>query len=648
MADASRASARGSLPVVRIVASVPLDEGMADRLATKFAARCGLTEYTTHVELDSELIGGLVIFAGGFRYDYSIQGQLSRIAASLRSTRPQEGPQVEEAALSDFIAATLGESLENFTETPVADITEIQSAYLRQMEGGGTLDPDSIRADLRESISRFEATSTVEEVSVVATSGDGIVTVPGLKNCMYGEIIEFESGADGFAMNLEEDRVGIVLLSGAETVTEGMMCKRTGRTIRVPVGSMLLGRVVDPLGKPLDGLGPIQTISYREIESPAPSVVDRQGVNKSLQTGITAIDALTPIGRGQRELLIGDRQTGKTAIAIDTILNQKGKGVQCIYVAIGQKMSTIASVVGTLNRAGAMDYTTVVVASASASAAMQYIAPYSGCAIAEDFMYNANADVLIVYDDLTKHAQAYRAISLLLRRPPGREAFPGDVFYLHSRLLERAARLSDELGGGSITALPIVETQGGDISAYIPTNVISITDGQIYLESELFFSGRRPAVNVGLSVSRVGSDAQEKAMKKVAGPLRINLAQYRELEVFSQFGSELDASTRAQLATGERITEVLKQRQFAPRPLAEQVVMVYVATQGMLSDIDADATREFLKGFLEFLGAISPNVMNTILETGDLGATFADDVQSALKEYKQIWRADRGSDGTEL
>ena len=576
MPDAARRSpARsGVLPVVRIVASIPIDEELAGRLAAKFAARGGLKDYTTHVEYDRELIGGLVVFAGGFRYDYSIQGQLTRIAARLKSTRPQETRRAEEGDLSTFISSTLGESLDDFTETPVADITEIQSAYLRQMEGGGTLDPDRIREDLRESISRFEATSTVEEVSYAATSGDGIVNVPGLQNCMYGEIIEFASGASGFAMNLEEDRVGIVLLGGAETVSEGMMCKRTGKTIQVPTGNTLLGRVVDPLGVPLDGLGPVLTVQYRPVESGAPNVIDRQPVNKSLQTGITAIDALTPIGRGQRELIIGDRQTGKTAIAVDTILNQKGTGVNCVYVAIGQKMSTVASVVGTLSKSGAMDYTTVVVASASASAAMQYLAPYSGCAMAEELMYGSNADVLIVYDDLTKHAQAYRAISLLLRRPPGREAFPGDVFYLHSRLLERSARLSDELGGGSITALPIVETQGGDIAAYIPTNVISITDGQIYLESELFFSGRRPAVNVGLSVSRVGSAAQEKAMKRVAGPLRINLAQYRELEVFSQFGSELDASTRAQLTTGERITEVLKQRQFAPRSLAEQVVMV--------------------------------------------------------------------------
>ncbi len=647
MPDVSRASsARSSVPVVRIATSIRLDDELAERLAKKFATRVGLAEYTTHVEFDSELIGGLVVFAGGFRYDYSIQGQLTRIAAQLRSTRTQNAEPQQEENLNSFISATLGESLDDFTETPVADITEIQSAYLRQMEGG-ILDPDQIREDLRESISRFEATSTVEEVSTVATSGDGIVTVPGLQNCMYGEIIEFASGADGFAMNLEEDRVGIVLLAGASTVTEGMMCKRTGRTIQVPVGSGLLGRVIDPLGKPLDGLGPIQSLRFRPVESLAPNVVDRQPVNKSLQTGITAIDALTPIGRGQRELIIGDRQTGKTALAIDTILNQKGKGVQCIYVAIGQKMSTIASVVGTLNRAGAMDYTTIVVASASASAAMQYLAPYSGCSIAEDLMYESKADVLVVYDDLTKHAQAYRAISLLLRRPPGREAFPGDVFYLHSRLLERAARLSDELGGGSITALPIVETQGGDISAYIPTNVISITDGQIYLESELFFSGRRPAINVGLSVSRVGSAAQEKAMKRVAGPLRINLAQYRELEVFSQFGSELDPTTRAQLAIGERITEVLKQSQFAPRSLAVQVVMVHVSTKGLLSDIDADAVREFLKGFIEFLGAISPAVMNTIQDTGDLGPTFAEDIAGALKEWKQMWRAEHESEGTE-
>ena len=648
MPDARRTSARSSVPVVRIVSSVPVDAETADRLAKKFATRCGLSDYTVSVELDSGLIGGLVVFAGGFRYDYSIQGQLGRIAARLRAARPQDQPQAEDDTLSTFIASTLGESLDDFTETPVADVSEIQSAYLRRMEGTGPIDPERIRQDLRDSISRFEATSTVEEVSAVATAGDGIVTVPGLRNCMYGEIVEFASGATGFAMNLEEDRVGIVMLGEGETVTEGMLCKRTGRTIRVPVGAELLGRVVDPLGRPLDGHGPIASRRTRPIESDAPSVVDRQKVNRSLQTGITAIDALTPIGRGQRELIIGDRQTGKTAIAVDTILNQRGKNVQCIYVAIGQKMSTVASVVAILDRAGAMDFTTVVVASASTSAAMQYLAPYSGCAMAEDLMYESHADVLVVYDDLTKHAQAYRAISLLLRRPPGREAFPGDVFYLHSRLLERAARLSDELGGGSMTALPIVETQGGDISAYIPTNVISITDGQIYLESELFFSGRRPAVNVGLSVSRVGSAAQEKAMKKVAGPLRINLAQYRELEVFAQFGSELDPTTRAQLATGERITEVLKQRQYAPRSLAEQVVMVHVATQGLLGDVEVDAVREFLAGFLAFLAAVAPAVMDTIQATGDLGPSFAENVAQALKDYQPVWRSEHGAEEAEL
>ena len=440
-----------------------------------------------------------------------------------------------------------------------------------------SLRPEEISSVIKEQIKNYSTKLEVSDVGTVIQVADGIARIHGLEKAMQGELLEFPGEIYGMVLNLEEDNVGAVLLGDTSSISEGDTVKTTGRVVEVPVGDALLGRVVNALGQPIDGKGPIQSNKYRQIERVASGVISRKSVNTPLQTGIKAIDSMVPIGRGQRELIIGDRQTGKTAIAIDTIINQKGQGVYCIYVAIGQKASTVASIVTTLEEYGAMDYTTVVASTASELAPLQYIAPYSGCAIGEEWM-EAGKDVLVIYDDLSKHAAAYRTLSLLLKRPPGREAYPGDVFYLHSRLLERAARLSDALGGGSLTALPIIETQAGDVSAYIPTNVISITDGQIYLETEMFNSGFRPAVNPGLSVSRVGGSAQIKAMKKIAGPIRIDLAQYRELAAFAQFGSDLDADTKEKLAQGERIKEILKQPQYKPMPVQYQVIIIYAAT----------------------------------------------------------------------
>lgn len=496
------------------------------------------------------------------------------------------------------------------------------------------LRPEEISSIIKQQIENFGIQTQIDDVGYVLQAGDGIARIYGLQNCMYGELLEFENKVYGMALNLEEDNVGCVLLGDAEDIKEGSSVKRTKRTVEVPVGKALIGRVVNPLGKPLDGKGEIKTNKFRPIEFLAPGVVDRKSVNKPLQTGVMAIDAMIPIGRGQRELIIGDRQTGKTAIAIDTIINQKGKDVVCIYVAIGQKASTVAGIVNIFEQNGAMDYTIVVNSTASEMATVQYIAPYAGCAMAEEFMYTDHKDVLIVFDDLSKHAVAYRAMSLLLRRPPGREAYPGDVFYLHSRLLERAAKLSDELGGGSITALPIIETQAGDVSAYIPTNVISITDGQIYLEAELFFSGQRPAVNVGLSVSRVGGAAQIKAMKKVAGPLRINLAQYRELAVFAQFGSDLDKATRDKLIQGERLIETLKQPQYATIPVEEQVIILYVATNKYLMDIDVKKVKKFNSEVVAYILDKYPDVTKSIAETGDLKVEIETMLKKAIDEFK--------------
>ena len=473
------------------------------------------------------------------------------------------------------------------------------------------LKPEEISSVIKEQIKNYETKLETSDVGTVIQVADGIARIHGLENAMQGELLEFPGEVYGMVMNLEEDNVGSVLLGDHKNINEGDIVKTTGRVVEVPVGDAMLGRVVNALGQPIDGKGPIATTKSRQIERVASGVISRKSVDTPLQTGIKAIDAMVPIGRGQRELIIGDRQTGKTAIAIDTIINQKGQGVNCVYVAIGQKASTVANIVKTLTEYGAMAYTTVVASTASDLAPLQYIAPYAGCAIGEDWMENGE-DVLVVYDDLSKHAAAYRTLSLLLKRPPGREAYPGDVFYLHSRLLERAARLSDKLGGGSLTALPIIETQAGDVSAYIPTNVISITDGQIYLETEMFNSGFRPAINAGLSVSRVGGSAQIKAMKKIAAPIRVELAQYRELAAFAQFGSELDADTTEKLAQGARIREMLKQPQYQPMPVEKQVIIIYAATRKYLLDIPVEQVLPFEKALFEYVDTKYPDVPEAI------------------------------------
>ena len=497
------------------------------------------------------------------------------------------------------------------------------------------LRPEEISSVIKDQIKRYAGELEVSEVGTVIQVADGIARVHGLENAMQGELLEFPGEVYGMVMNLEEDNVGAVLLGADRNINEGDTVKTTGRVVEVPVGDAMLGRVVNSLGQPIDGKGPIQTDRYRQIERVASGVITRKSVDTPLQTGIKAIDSMVPIGRGQRELIIGDRQTGKTAIAIDTIINQKGQNVKCIYVAIGQKASTVASIVKTLEEYGAMAYTTVVASTASELAPLQYIAPYAGCAIGEEWMENGE-DVLVIYDDLSKHATAYRTLSLLLRRPPGREAYPGDVFYLHSRLLERAARMSEEYGGGSLTALPIIETQAGDVSAYIPTNVISITDGQIYLETEMFNSGFRPAINAGLSVSRVGGAAQIKAMKKIAAPIRTELAQYRELAAFAQFGSELDADTKEKLAQGERIKEVLKQPQYQPMPVEFQVIMIYVVTKKYLLDVDVDKVTRFEKEFFEYIKTNYPEIPSSIRDE----KVITDEVDEKLKKAIESFKAE--------
>ena len=493
------------------------------------------------------------------------------------------------------------------------------------------LRPEEISAVIKEQIKNYKNQLEISDFGTVIQVGDGIARVYGLENCMSGELLEFPGNTYGMAMNLEEDNVGVVIMGSDREIKEGDIVKPTGKVAEVPVGDAMMGRVVNALGQPIDGKGPIVSSESRPIEYPAPGVLQRKSVNQPLQTGIKAIDSMIPIGRGQRELIIGDRQTGKTAIAIDTILNQKGEDVICIYVAIGQKKSTVAQLVQNLEDKGAMDYTIVVSATASDVAPLQYIAPYAGCAIGEYFMYQGK-DVLIVYDDLSKHAVAYRAMSLLLRRPPGREAYPGDVFYLHSRLLERAAKLSDELGGGSITALPIIETQAGDVSAYVPTNVISITDGQIYLETELFFTGQRPAVNAGISVSRVGGNAQIKAMKKVASSVKLELAQYRELASFSQFGSDVDADTKARLDHGQVLMEILKQPQYQPIPVEKQVMIIYAAVNHVLDDIEVEQVKDFEHKLFEFMDTQYPQVGKAIRSEG----VISDATDAQLKEALEL------------
>jgi F-type H+-transporting ATPase subunit alpha len=498
-----------------------------------------------------------------------------------------------------------------------------------------TLNPEDITSALRRNLEGWSPSVEAETVGYVESVGDGVARVAGLPNAMASELLEFTGGLLGVALNLDEDSIGAVIMGDSSAIEEDDEVRSTGKVLSIPVGDALLGRVVDPIGNPIDGKGPIAATETRLLETQAPSVVERQPVSEALQTGIKAIDAMTPIGRGQRQLIIGDRQTGKTAVVVDTIINQKGLGVKCIYVAIGQKASTVAEVVAALEEAGAMEYTVVVSAAASSAAALQMYAPYAGSAIGQHWMYKGE-HALVIFDDLSKQAVAYREISLLLRRPPGREAYPGDVFYLHSRLLERCAKLSAELGGGSMTGLPIVETKAGDVSAYIPTNVISITDGQIFLETDLFFSGIRPAINAGISVSRVGGAAQVKAMRKVAGPLRLNLAQFRELEAFAEFGSELDAASLAQLERGRRVVEVLKQGQFSPMPVQEQVVSIFAVTEGHMDDVPIEDIASFEDGVLEFVRTRYSGLLAQIRDTGDLPA---DDIVAAINEYK----ASRGS-----
>ena len=499
--------------------------------------------------------------------------------------------------------------------------------------------PEEITSIIKKEIEKYEKEIKTVDSGTIIQIGDGIARVYGLDDCMEGELLEFPNNVFGMALNLEQDNVGCVLLGSEEGIKEGDIVKRTNKIVEVPVGEALLGRVVNSLGEPIDGKGPINNSGYRAMEVPAPSIIDRSSVNEPLQTGIKAIDSMIPIGKGQRELIIGDRQTGKTAIAIDTILNQKGKDVICIYVAIGQKQSTVANIVNTLEEFGALDYSIVVAGTASESAPLQYLAPYSGCSMGEYFMHQGK-DVLIIYDDLSKHAVAYRTMSLLLRRPPGREAYPGDVFYIHSRLLERAAKLSKENGGGSLTALPIIETLAGDVTAYIPTNVISITDGQIFLESDLFHSGQRPAVNAGISVSRVGGNAQIKAMKQVSGTLRLELAQYRELESFAQFGSDLDKDSKKRLEKGKRLVEVLKQDQYSPMAVEKQIAIIYAIVNDLLSDIKVSDIRRFERELLEYMDTHNRDLLKKITEVKALNDEIKAELDNSIVEFKKLFLQD--------
>ncbi|MBP5775600.1 MAG: F0F1 ATP synthase subunit alpha [Clostridiales bacterium] len=613
-------------PLIRIETAGDIPEEKVREIVAAFAEKNEILNYRVVFNTDSNLIGGFIIFFNGSRYDYSVKGQLDRIGSFMKRTRAlDESDSIEEEFAHENVSKSLKDVLAKFPETPMASLDR---AELNDLEG---------EAFHKRISMALESANTTDEVGMVTGVSDGVATVSGLEHCMLSELVSFTSGATGIAMNLEKNKVGVVLLSGEAKVTEGEICKRTETTVSVPVGNGLLGRVVDPLGHPIDGKGIIRYTETRPIESPAPGIVDRSPVCKPLATGITAIDALTPIGRGQRELIIGDRQTGKTAKAIDTNLNQKDEDVICVYVAIGQKMSNVVSTVNLLDKHGALPYTVVVAASASDSAALQYIAPFSACAIAEKFMYDFHKDVLIIYDDLSKHAQAYREISLLLRRPPGREAYPGDVFYLHSRLLERAAKLSDKMGGGSITAIPIVETQGNDISAYIPTNVISITDGQIYLSPELFFSGQRPAINAGLSVSRVGGAAQTKAMKKVGGPLRIALAQAREMASFAQFGSDLDENTQLQLKRGVVLNEILKQGQYKPLTVADQVISLYVATTDKLNFLAKEDIKENVEDFIIQFKVKHPKTYAALNDKGVLTDEFAERIDKLYDKFRKVY-----------
>ena len=601
----------------KIISAIELSDSEKAKIAEKFEKLLN-SKINFTFEVDSSLFGGFQAIINNTMYDLSVKSYLDRI----------------KNYMDDDETAVNAESLQEAVNNISVDIDSV-------------LEETKIGETLSERVETFHSDFDIAKIGVVERDGDGVVMVKGLEGCKNGELLQFEDGAYGIVMNLEQSRVGAVLLNGITNVTEGSLVRHTGEVVKVPVGDALLGRVVDPLGQPIDGKGKIITELSRPIEAPAPPIIDRQSVDEPLQTGIIAIDSMIPIGKGQRELIIGDRQTGKTAITVDTIINQRGKNVYCIYVAIAQKASTIADIVNKLEKFGAMEYTTVVASTPSDTAPMQYIAPYSGCAMAEEFMYNGK-NVLIIYDDLSKHAVAYRTMSLLLRRPPGREAYPGDVFYLHSRLLERAGRLNDKLGGGSMTALPIIETMDGDISSYIPTNVISITDGQIYLETELFNSGQRPAINVGLSVSRVGGAAQIPAMRKVAGPLRIELAQYRELAVFAQFASDLDKTTQDAIANGQRLTQALIQPQYSTMSVEDQVVLLAMATNKVLMDIPVKLVHKFDNGFLDFEHAKRLDIFNQIKNEGSITQEQIDLIVQDAEEYKKTFLQENSKKDKEL
>ncbi len=613
-----------------LLTALPLTPEQQKMIESRFSAAMG-EEVSLEVKLDESLLGGVRVELGGRVFDDSLKNQLRDVLTAYRPGGKKEEDQ--DALFRDGMRAAYegGFSDEkNGQELP---------PYKPNAKDRSLLDWKSVGRELKGRLKGYTPQMDVKGAGITLTAGDGVVSLSGLSGCQLGELIEFETGGFGILMSLEEDSVGAVLLGNDAEVSVGMRAFGTGQVLSIPVGEDILGRVVNPLGQPLDGEGRIHGEQMRPIESPAPSILDRKPVTKPMETGLMAVDAMVPIGRGQRELIIGDRQTGKTSVAIDAIINQKGKNVICFYVAIGQKASSVAKTVAQLRSAGAMAYTTVVCSTASDSATMQYIAPYCGCAMAEWFMYNGR-DTLVVYDDLSKHAVAYRAMSLLLRRPPGREAYPGDVFYLHSRLLERAASLSDKLGGGSMTALPIVETLAGDISAYIPTNVISITDGQLFLDTDLFREGVRPAVNGGLSVSRVGGAAQTKAMRKVAGQLRLELAQYRELQIFAQFSSDMDTSTQNMLKYGSLLMELLKQPNNAPLDMSIQVALLYVITRGVLShDTEPAALKEFKVAFPDFLRQRFAHVLSGLEKTGALDAAMEADLTQAVQVWQREYEA---------
>lgn len=598
---------------IKVISAHELASTEKAKVEKSFSKKHPGERVTFSYSVDSSVLGGLLVIDGDDYYDATLKRQMTRMISG-EIEAEASAPTAEESAARDAALDKLQDRM--YTEPMHLDIGKVTKG-------------------LNEKIKNFKPDYSGIKAGLVTYSGDGVIRISGLKNAKYDELLDVE-GVKAIALNLEEDNVGAIVLDDEDKVVSNAVVRCTGKIVEVPVGDALLGRVVNPLGIPIDGMGELGATKTRPIESPAPAIADRGKVNTPLQTGIMAIDAMIPIGRGQRELIIGDRQTGKTSIATDTILNQKGKDVYCVYVAIGQKSSTVSSLVHTLSEYGAMAYTVVVCSTARDSSPMQYIAPYAGCAIAEEFM-RAGKDVLIVYDDLSKHAVAYRAMSLLLKRPPGREAYPGDIFYLHSRLLERAAKLSDELGGGSITALPIVETLAGDISAYVPTNIISITDGQIYLESELFNAGIRPAVNVGLSVSRVGSSAQIKGMKKVSGKLRLDLSQYRELQVFTQFGSDLDADTKKMLDQGARATEALKQELNAPYDVEHQIILLYIIMKELLEKVPANRVSEFDKGFLDYLDVNGGELLERIRASGDISMEDGIAIEEMVEKYHDFF-----------